>query len=519
MRNDNDTNYVPLVEGNDNEDRSNSYGRISNYPMPKDSEEDIQTLKDMGFDSKMVLKVYIFLKPTNIEEAIEIMTEVDGIYQHDFYESRHSNLEKCFLCGQPKSKHHNAQNFWNDENNLLVNLAGNRRSRDSNNIHGDAGNAADQPADSLLIDIRNNNNDNNNSYEDDVHSDNNDNFGNKCLICEGDLTPEDIEINKDQQCHHLCCENCWYEYLKGAIEQAKVANVHCFSYKCEKIVKEDFILKIIKNEPKLIEKYELFKKKAEIIASKTKKFCPSPNCPGYLERKEGEDKYVSCEKGHKYCFVCLKQWHGTSKCDEEVDKDFQLWKKGKVIKQCPNCKFWTEKNEGCNHMTCAECKYQWCWLCEGKYSANHFSVGDCKGLQFSKRNYLNQNNCCRRVCRCCYCEDNEQPCLDDCMEEPLQFFCEGNKIAGYFFVLTVIFLFSIFIPVIGGYILILEETRLSDKCKGFMNFLTLMFGITTYVYFQIPLTCLLIAYTVLTVFYPPINTFYLLKEFIDDEYF
>ena len=45
---------------------------------------------------------------------------------------------------------------------------------------------------------------------------------------------------------------------------------------------------------------------------------------------------------------------------------------------------WTEKNEGCNHMTCAECKYQWCWLCGGKYSYNHFYEGKCNGLQFFK---------------------------------------------------------------------------------------------------------------------------------------
>ena len=75
--------------------------------------------------------------------------------------------------------------------------------------------------------------------------------------------------------------------------------------------------------------------------------------------------------------------NGNKKCSTEIDKDFLLWKKDKIVKQCPKCKFWTEKNSGCNHITCAECKYQWCWLCRGKYSETHFEAGGtCAGLQF-----------------------------------------------------------------------------------------------------------------------------------------
>lgn len=40
--------------------------------------------------------------------------------------------------------------------------------------------------------------------------------------------------------------------------------------------------------------------------------------------------------------------------------------KGAKYKQCPNCRFWVEKNEGCDHMTC-RCKYEFCYVCGGKY--------------------------------------------------------------------------------------------------------------------------------------------------------
>ena len=41
-------------------------------------------------------------------------------------------------------------------------------------------------------------------------------------------------------------------------------------------------------------------------------------------------------------------------------------------------------------MTCTNCKYQWCWLCEGQYSYNHYSSGQCNGLQFTKADSLEE---------------------------------------------------------------------------------------------------------------------------------
>ena len=56
--------------------------------------------------------------------------------------------------------------------------------------------------------------------------------------------------------------------------------------------------------------------------------------------------------------------------------------KNNFLKKCPNCNIITEKNSGCNHITCTKCNYQWCWLCNGKYSTDHFTQGKCKGYQF-----------------------------------------------------------------------------------------------------------------------------------------
>ena len=56
---------------------------------------------------------------------------------------------------------------------------------------------------------------------------------------------------------------------------------------------------------------------------------------------------------------------------EELDKDFQNWSKNKVIKKCPRCKIYTEKNEG-------------------EYQDGHFTKGTCNGLQFAHINFLSE---------------------------------------------------------------------------------------------------------------------------------
>ena len=81
------------------------------------------------------------------------------------------------------------------------------------------------------------------------------------------------------------------------------------------------------------------------------------------------------------------------KCSKLIERDFKKWKKGKIVKQCPKCGMWTEKIDGCNHMTCIECKYQWCWLCRGEYSEIHFFIGRCAGLQYNEKKYF-QNKFC-----------------------------------------------------------------------------------------------------------------------------
>ena len=91
---------------------------------------DISLLKEMCYDQKIINKVYIFLSPPNIETAIDIMTPINNIYQHEFYEniyqSKNTNKNLCFICNQ--LNHINTTPGEQDEifNNNIINENNNK---------------------------------------------------------------------------------------------------------------------------------------------------------------------------------------------------------------------------------------------------------------------------------------------------------------------------------------------------------------------------------------------------------
>ena len=51
------------------------------------SKKDIIFLIKSGYNKKVIIKLYIFAKPSNLNEAVNYLTKENGIYQHIFYNS------------------------------------------------------------------------------------------------------------------------------------------------------------------------------------------------------------------------------------------------------------------------------------------------------------------------------------------------------------------------------------------------------------------------------------------------
>ena len=348
---------------------------------------DKQMLYDMGFKFNLINTIYNNMHPADLQEALDYLNKNDqGKFTHSYIENERFI---CSICSQARNAHENTALFL-DEFNLNTNANSNTNTNGNtlNSINTNANiNSASTPGNST----RNSNRYNRleNSYLNSIKkTTNNYNYGlgkpKECGVC-GDTIEYQDEYKVKISCNHTFCLDCWENYLKEKINNANVGKISCMQHGCSIVLTKDFIRKILNNDDVLMKKYDKFEERQKILMSdKNIKFCPTPDCDGYAERKNKDTKYVKCNFGHDFCFECLNAPHGDKKCEDLIDKGFEDWKAHKIVKRCPKCKMWTEKNEGCNHMTCVECKFQWCWLCQKAYAYGHYNYGSCKGLQFEK---------------------------------------------------------------------------------------------------------------------------------------
>jgi len=182
-------------------------------------------------------------------------------------------------------------------------------------------------------------------------------------------------------CGHKSCRSCWKEYLgfkcKIGVEGL---NSKCNYANCPLLVPESvWGMMLPENFKRKRERWQL---RAFVESQSNIKWCPGTDCPNAVYNKGGDGTEVKCTCQFTFCWLCLgvahrpvsckwaKLW--TIKCSSDAEN--ATWILANT-KRCPQCGTQIEKNQGCNHMTCSNCKHDFCWLCKGHWSEHGSATG------------------------------------------------------------------------------------------------------------------------------------------------
>mmetsp|Transcript_28050 Transcript_28050/g.24767 ORF Transcript_28050/g.24767 Transcript_28050/m.24767 type:complete len:216 (+) Transcript_28050:883-1530(+) len=201
-----------------------------------------------------------------------------------------------------------------------------------------------------------------------------------CEICTDPLYQR--EFKPIESCNHVFHEDCIVEFLRVKIDEKSIP-IRCPASGCKSFVTLTDLVEWVNTDYQ--EKYVTYSIRLYLDNNGDDvSCCPTPDCPYVFLRDEGQNK-LSCPVCKKsYCFNCKCEMHEGITClqyrqannitNETEIKELQPTK----YKQCPRCRHWISKTEGCDGLTC-RCGMQICYHC-GREGDGHFCPCRTKGI-------------------------------------------------------------------------------------------------------------------------------------------
>jgi len=208
------------------------------------------------------------------------------------------------------------------------------------------------------------------------------------LCCEDVQGEEPVVLSQCCSVEHGCCQSCMKRYVGSLVSDGRVGSIRCpVRESCSSVVQPSEVLRL--TDSATFAKYERFR---QMQGDPLLRQCPSCEtlCQPDKDEEGGAIPEMKCHRcGVEFCFHHSTAHAGRS-CEayrQQMDKDEHYARQ--TGRPCPGCGILTEKNGGCNHMTCPQCKQEWCWICGDGIDdvGAHFSVGNPKGCrQFQTQN-------------------------------------------------------------------------------------------------------------------------------------
>ncbi|XP_046983563.1 potential E3 ubiquitin-protein ligase ariadne-2 isoform X1 [Schistocerca americana] len=203
----------------------------------------------------------------------------------------------------------------------------------------------------------------------------------QCPVC---LLTQPHDKFSALSCGHKFCKDCWSVHFEVQILQGVSTGIGCMAKDCDVLAPEDFVLSQV-SRPATRERYQQFAFRDYVKSHPEFQFCPGLNCRAVVRAKEPRAKRVQCSScAAAFCFLCGGDYHAPTDCatirrwltkcadDSETANYISAH-----TKDCPRCHVCIEKNGGCNHMQCYNCKHDFCWMCLGDWKSHGSDYYEC----------------------------------------------------------------------------------------------------------------------------------------------
>eukprot|EP00930_Biecheleria_cincta_P070171 TRINITY_DN57817_c0_g1_i1.p1 TRINITY_DN57817_c0_g1~~TRINITY_DN57817_c0_g1_i1.p1 ORF type:complete len:412 (-),score=32.57 TRINITY_DN57817_c0_g1_i1:60-1295(-) len=228
-----------------------------------------------------------------------------------------------------------------------------------------------------------------------------------CPICCEDVAQQDAAMfTSCCHKHQACCRPCMAHYIKGLVSEGRVDDLRCpIVLECKAKALDSDIQSLSDSET-----YKRYQRFQLLRQNQTLRQCPrcselcQPAC------SEGPPPPgMTCEHcGEEFCYYHSNAHVGKT-CEEyerTLDAENQSARAMEGLWPCPGCGIVTEKVSGCNHMTCTQCKAEWCWQCGERFESvtQHFSSDNPRGCRQFELNSLSElDTGALFAAACCLC--------------------------------------------------------------------------------------------------------------------
>ncbi|KAJ0399593.1 hypothetical protein ATCC90586_004764 [Pythium insidiosum] len=210
----------------------------------------------------------------------------------------------------------------------------------------------------------------------------------RCPICLDGLpviglpesTQQTPETHVKLACRHKFCTQCLLAYVEMKLKARQVEDDQwiCPVVECKATLHDDDIAAI--GGSALLANYKKTLQRIRDEKDPDARWCPRPNC-GELIMCDPTERNFTCPKcDTKGCFRCRGNAHRFWFCTRAEDDSYLAWERGvgsrRAVRACPRCRIRIWKTEGCNHMTCTQCRHEYCWVCDSPWDPSHYACAE-----------------------------------------------------------------------------------------------------------------------------------------------